>query len=102
MGNADTGDARQMSYVQDRTVHCFGTWGGATLVIEGSNDPRVESDLPSAVWVTLRDPAGNALSFTADGLKAILELPKYIRPKTTGGTGTAVDVIINGRGDRAS
>jgi hypothetical protein len=94
------GEAALLSAWQDRTVQLFGTWDSATIVIEGSNDPRVISDPGNAVWETLRDPGGTALSFTADGLKAILELPAYIRPAKSGGAGSdVVTVIINARGD---
>ncbi len=75
-------------------MHLFGTWGGATILIQGSNE-----DSPTD-WQTLRDAAGNNLSFTANGLRTILELPRWIRPSSSGGTGTAVSVIINARGDR--
>jgi hypothetical protein len=93
MAHADTvGDAVELSAWQDRTVHLFGTWDSATVVIQGSNDGND--------WQTLRDPAGNNLSFTANGLKAILELPRYIRPSKSGGAASdAVTVIINARGD---
>lgn len=105
MVHADTvGDFIKISHLQDRTVQCFSptaTWGSATLTLQGSNDPRVESDPANAVWATLRDPGGTALTFTADalGVRSILELPTYIRPSKAGGTGETVTVIINGRGD---
>jgi len=91
VGNADVGQAHEMASWPDRTVHLFGTWGGATIVLQGSND--------GTNWQTLRDPGGNNLSFTADGLKAILENPRYIRPSSSGGTGTDVDVIIYANGE---
>lgn len=91
IGNADVGQAHEMAAWPDRTVQLFGTWAGATIVMEGSND--------GTNWATLRDPAGNNLSFTANGLKAILENPRYIRPSSSGGAGTDVDVIIYANGD---
>lgn len=93
MAHADTvGEAAELSAWQDRTVQLFGTWDSATVVIQGSND--------NTNWVTLRDPGGNNLSFTSDGLKAILELPRWIRPSKSGGAASdAVTVIINARGD---
>lgn len=88
------GEAVELSAWQDRTVHLFGTWDTATIVIQGSNEATPTN------WVTLRDPAGNNLSFTADGMKAILELPRWIRPSGSGGGGSSsVSVIINARGD---
>ena len=91
--NGDNGAPLQMSAWQDRTVQITGTFGIAgTIVIEGSND--------GVNYKTLRDPGGTALSFTAADLKAILELPKWIRPRVTGGDGTtSLNVYINGRGD---
>lgn len=92
------GEWVDLSALQDRTVHIFGSFNGATVVIEGSNEaaPTVGG---AGNAITLRDPAANNLSFTAAGLKAILELPRWIRPRVTAGTVTAVDVIINARGD---
>lgn len=88
----------EMSAWQDRTVHLFGTFNGATVVIEGSNEaaPTVGG---AGNAITLRDPASNSLSFTAAGMKAILELPRWIRPRCSSGAVTAVTVIINARGD---
>lgn len=63
------------------------TTGGATCVIEGSND--------GTNYGTLNDGQGNALSFTATGApKQIVERPRYIRPKISGGSGTEDWTII--------
>jgi len=93
--NGDTGDWIEVSAWQDRTVQVNGTWGvGGSVSIQGTN--RVDKASPQ----TLRDPGGNALTFTADGMKAILELPRYIRPVCTAGDGTtAIDITLNARGD---
>lgn len=95
MAHADTvGDPVELTAWQDRTVHLFGTWDSATIVIQGSNEATPTN------WVTLRDPGGTSLSFTSDGMKAILELPRWIRPSKSGGAANdAVTVIINARGD---
>jgi hypothetical protein len=68
------------TYVQnpqgsDRSVQVSGTFGGGTVLIEGSND--------GSNWFTLTDPTGAALSFAAAGLKQILELTRYIRPRAS-------------------
>ncbi len=97
---ADTCAPVEIPHWMDRTVHVFGTFGSATVLIQGSNDPRVLSAPGSADWQTIRDPGGNNLSFNAAGLKAILELPRFIRPSTSGGDGTSsVTVVINSRGE---
>lgn len=90
LGNADTGVATNISRWADRTVHVLGTFGGATVTIQGSND--------NTNWVTLNDTGGSALTFTAAGMKIIAENPVYMRATTSGGAGTAVSVIVRGAG----
>ena len=92
MGNADTGTAAQTVGLADKTVTITGTHGGSTIVIEGSND--------GTNYFTLNDQSDNALSFasTAGTISLIAENPLYIRPKTTGGTGTDLDVILVAKG----
>jgi hypothetical protein len=95
LGNADEGEWSPLPIMPDKSVHIFGTYGGATIVIQGSN----EDGTPTAP-VTLTDPQGNALSFTVtDRLEQILENPARIRPVTSGGTGTSLTVIICAKGD---
>lgn len=92
LGNADTGAAAIMNRWSDKTVHVTGTFAGATITIQGSND--------NVNWLTLNDTAGTpvALTFAATGMKVILENPIYIRAISSGGAGTAVTVIIAGSG----
>lgn len=60
---------------------------GRTVTVEGSND--------GTNYATLKDEAGNAVSFTAAGIFVVSMLPKYIRPKTTGSTSsTGVAIAI--------
>lgn len=81
---ADDGSWFQMTPGADRSVHITGTLGvGGTLVIEGSNAPTPTSG------VTLTDPQGNNLSFTAvDRIEQVAEYTRWIRPRVTGGDGT--------------
>lgn len=81
------GAAIQMGGFADRTVHITGTFGSATVVIQGSNN--------GTDWVTLADPQGNALSKTAAAIESILELTRYLRVSTSGGDGTQdIDVLL--------
>lgn len=75
------GDALEMTAWSDRSVQFSGTWDSATLVLQGSND--------GTTWFTLTDPQGNAISKTADGLEAISEITRYIRPSGSGGGGSS-------------
>lgn len=65
-----------------------GTWGGATLTIQGSNTNT------DAHFFTLSNAAGGtAATFTQDGVKQTIEVPIYKRPKlTTAGAGASVVV----------
>lgn len=75
----------------DRCFQAAGTWGAATLTIQGSND--------GTNWFTLSNAAGaTAATFSGDGGKTIIELPRYVRPNlTTPGTGATVTVTLLGR-----
>jgi hypothetical protein len=88
---SDTATAIEMGAFPDRSVQVVGTFGGATVVLQGSND--------GTNWVTLNDYQGNAISLTATGLKPIAEVTRYIRPSASGGTGQDVDVYVFQRGD---
>lgn len=76
------GDGDPVPFCQytDKSAQVTGTFGGATLQIEGSND--------GANWATLTDPQGNALSFTTAKIEMVAEATAQIRPKITGGDGT--------------
>jgi hypothetical protein len=91
--NGNQGDSQKLNVYQDRTVHVTGTFGaGGSLSIKGSNDD-------GATWVVLTDPLGNALTFTAAGMKQITELPHLIRPEVTAGDGTtSINVFLHARG----
>lgn len=85
----------------DKTVHFFGTWGGATFVMQGSNDPRANpehANHASADWITLTDAQGNAISKTTTNAGEVIEENyMWIRPLASGGTGTDMDIAICGK-----
>jgi hypothetical protein len=92
MGNADTGLAAAFGQFPDRTVTITGTFGGATVLIQGSGDG-------GTTWDTLKDYLGNSLSFTSHAVALIAENPPLIRPSTSGGTGSVIAVTIIGSRD---
>lgn len=82
MANGDVGDAVELGHYSDRSIQVVGTFGtGGSVSLKGSNDG-------GTTWATLTDPAGNAITFTATGIKQILHLPHKIRPEVTAGDGT--------------
>ena len=80
----------------DRTVHVRGTFGGATVTFQGSNEPGPVASTTPAAGVTLSDQTGAPLSFTAAGARLVAEASRWVRPVVTGGDGTTaltVDLI---------
>ncbi len=80
------GATAEIASFTDRSVQVSGTFGGTTVTIEGSNN--------GTTWVTLTDTAGTALTFTSAGLRQILQVTRYIRAKTTSGTGVSVKAAL--------
>lgn len=86
LANLDDGNPKFLMRFNDRTVQVTGTFGaGGTVVLEGTID--------GVNYQTLRDPAGNLLSFTAAGLKGVLEAVVSVRPRVTAGDGTTNLVV---------
>jgi hypothetical protein len=66
-------------------------WGGATLKMQGSNEIAAA---PSS-WISLMDPQGNELVFTADKIEQILENTNQIRPVlTVVGAGASITILV--------
>jgi hypothetical protein len=75
----------------DRTWQATGSFGGATLAIQGSND--------GVNWFPMTNAAGGtAIGLTAAGGAATVELPRFTRPNlTTVGVGATVAVTVCAR-----
>jgi hypothetical protein len=74
----------------DKSIQFAGTFGGATLTVEGSND--------ETNFVGLNDPQGSAISATSAAIEQILENTAVIRPSISGGSSSSVTVTIVARG----
>lgn len=72
------------------SVQVVGTFGGATVTLQVSND--------GTNWADASDVLGNAVSLTATGYFELSLSAAYIRPAISGGTGDDVDVIVVLRG----
>lgn len=71
-------------------VQVFGTFGSATITLEGSID--------GTNYVTLKDMTGSDVSLTAAGLVEFSTSVRYLRPKSAGGSSDDVDVYLILRG----
>lgn len=94
LANADDGVGVVTAPFADKTVTITGTFGGATVVVQGSND---STDGTDGTWITLVDPQGTGISKTSAAIEAILENPLWIRATSSGGSGSAIVVILVGR-----
>lgn len=72
------------------SVQVVGTFGGATVVLQASND--------NSNWVTMKDVTGTDISFTSAGMVEFSTAASYIRVSSSGGTGDDVDVTVSLRG----
>lgn len=72
--------------ISDMSVHVSGTFGGATVTINGGND--------SSSVVALTQIGGTAATATAADVLSMLDLPIYIQPAAAGGTSQSIDVRV--------
>ena len=87
LGDNDDGVPTPRAISSDRSVQVEGTFAGASVVIEGSNDG-------GAHYHTLTDPLGNALSFTSAAIKQVQEVVQLLRPRSSGGSGAALVISL--------
>lgn len=71
----------------DRVLLVTGTFGGATVILEGSAD--------GVTYVPLKDANGTAISLTAAGHFHLLGTPRFVRPRlSVVGAGAALNVAL--------
>lgn len=83
------GSAESFQRYSQVTVHAKGTFAGASVSLEGSND--------GSNYQTLNDSRGegNAMTFAAADVRKLNEVPAFIRPIITSGSGpTNLTVIV--------
>lgn len=90
MTTDDVGEPIILTKFNDRTVHVTGTFGGATVTFEGSND--------GVEYLPMRDVFNAVVSAAEPKLITLTEVPLYVRPAVTGGVDTDVTLIICGVG----
>ena len=94
----ESGEWQAFTEFADRSVQVAGTFNGATVTLQGSNDLTAPTNAS-----TLTDPGGTPIVKTAIALVHILEMPLWIRPAITGGGGsTAITINLVVRRQRGS
>lgn len=72
------------------SVQVTGTFGGATVALQVSND--------GTNFVTLKDGTGTNITFTAAGMAEFSTAALYVKPTSSGGTADNVTVTVVLRG----
>ena len=78
--NADTCRAVQYPEFSDKSIQVAGTFGSASVALNGSND--------GTNFAALRDPSSTTIAITSAGIKAVLENTFQVQPSISGGDGT--------------
>lgn len=82
-------DGAPVSYAEfsDRSIAFTGTFGGASVSLQGSNDLTSPTN-----WFALTDYQGNSISKSSSALEGVEEPTVWVRPLVTGGDGTTAIV----------
>lgn len=85
-GNASIARYAPLVSLVTASVQVGGTFGGATVVLQGSND--------GVTYATLKDLQGNNISFTSAGYAEFSSGAAFIKPSISGGTGDSINVTV--------
>jgi hypothetical protein len=72
----------------DKSLQCSGTFGSASVALNGSND--------GTNYAGLNSPNSTVIAITAAGVKSVLENTLYVQPVATGGSGQtlAINMLV--------
>ena len=89
LANNDTGAPVSLPGAADVTIQVFGTFGtGGTVTMEGCLEATPVN------YFSLKDPQGNAMTYTAADAEMVSQVSTHIRPNITGGDGSTSLTII--------
>lgn len=84
---ADVCAAAEFPDLSDKSIHVYGTFGGSSTAIHGSNNG-------GSSFAALNDPSSTVIAITTEKIKQILENTQQIKPVITGGTGQTLSVAV--------
>jgi hypothetical protein len=95
LATGDVGTPEELSRFPMHSVQFGGTFGGATVVWEGSNDGV------TYFTMTGENPAGGADALVSATSAARFDVtnvvPQFVRPRVSGGSSVAIDVTVIAR-----
>jgi hypothetical protein len=88
LGGTDTGAPFRLPTACDLTFQVSGTFGGATVTFQGSND--------STTWhgLSQKGIGTTTMSYAVNTVHSANEVPLFVRPFVTGGTSSSITVIL--------
>jgi hypothetical protein len=88
MATGDVGAGVPIAYAADLTGQVSGTFGGATITWQGSND--------NVNWhpMTQRSSAAANMAYTSAAVHSANENPAFVRPAVTGGTSVTLKGVL--------
>lgn len=88
-GGSDVGKEYACPNFPTKSVQVVGTFGGATVALQGSNMPS------SPIFAALTSDGTNAISLTSAGINKVNENTYWVRPVATNlGATTDIDVYL--------
>jgi len=89
-----SGAAKRIGRFADKSYAMWGTWGGATVKLEGSwHNPNGTPDSASFITMTESDNT-TSISFGVDAKGAVLENPVWIRPTMSNAGTTSIKIVV--------
>jgi hypothetical protein len=89
VGDSDTCEPVSLADFADRSVQVEGTFGSATIALHGSND--------GTNYRALKDSAGDDIAITAGDIVQINDLSLWVKPVTSGGTDSHLNITLVAR-----
>jgi hypothetical protein len=88
LAGTDVGSPFRVPSSADLTFQVSGTFGGATVTLQGSND--------STTWhgLSQKGVGATTMSYAVNTVHACNETPLFVRPFVTGGTSSSITVIL--------
>lgn len=97
IGDSDTCVGVKRPDLADRSFQVEGTFNGATIQCQGSND-SIDGSNGSGNWRQLSNPSGTAIGISTSGaIQQVTEATLWIRPSTSGGTSSSLTVTVCAR-----
>lgn len=84
---SDTCAPVAMSGYADKSIQVFGTFGGGSVALQGSNDS-------GTTYAPLNDAGGTVIAITSAKIKSVLENTEWMKPVISGGSSQSLSIAM--------